>query len=108
MADLLLKISSLQGSLPATQQAVAGYILQRADDIPFLSIHELARAAKVIVATVSRFARAMGYRGLKDFKAQLGRTKRPVIGGIYEPIQHADNDQTIIAKVFSGNQRSME
>jgi RpiR family transcriptional regulator, carbohydrate utilization regulator len=108
MADLLLKISSLQASLPTTQQAVAGYILQHADDIPFLSIHELARAAKVSVATVSRFARAMGYRGLKDFKAQLGRTKRPVIDSIYEPIGQADDDQAIIAKVFAGNQRSLE
>ena len=108
MATLLLKIRSLQKSLPATQRAVADYILRHPDDVPFLPIHELARAAGVSVATISRFARGMGYRGLKDFKAQLGRAKPPTMGGIYESIRGTDDDEKIITKVFAGNARSLE
>ena len=60
MADILIRIRSLSGSFSAAQKQLAGYVIANSEDIPFLSVHELANAAGVSVASISRFARAVG------------------------------------------------
>ena len=108
MADTLLKIRSLYESLSPTQRQLADYILDHGDDIPFLSVHGLARAAGVSVATISRFARDVGHHSFKEFKTQLGKDSLSSVTGIYRAITPDDSDEDIIEKVFLGNIKSLE
>ncbi|OHB85944.1 MAG: hypothetical protein A2V98_03760 [Planctomycetes bacterium RBG_16_64_12] len=108
MASALIKIKALYDSLSQAHRRLADYILRNGDDIPFLSVHELARVAGVSAASISRFARTIGYRSFKDFKTQLGKDSLSSFNGIYEAITPRDNDEEVIEKVFLGNIRSLE
>ena len=100
MADTLITIRSLYESLSRTQRRLADYILENGDEIPFLSSHDMARAAGVSVPTISRFARAIGHDSFKDFRTRLGKDSRSSFEGIYRAITPGDSDRDIIQKVF--------
>ncbi len=108
MSSELLRIKSLKNSMSPTFQQLAQYILDHSDDVPFLSVHELARRAEVSVATVSRFSDSLGYESFKLFKTQLGKDSLFSFADIFEGIKSGDKDGEIIEKVFKGNIRSME
>jgi RpiR family transcriptional regulator, carbohydrate utilization regulator len=108
MADTLILIRSLYESLSGTQRQLADHILDHGDEIPFQSVHELARAAGVSVATISRFARAIGHDSFKEFKTRLGKDSRSSFPGIYQAIKPGDSDEDIIQKVFLGNITSLQ
>ncbi len=108
MAGLRTRIKSLYNSFSSAQQRVADHVLSQGQDIPFLSVHELAAATGVSVASVSRFARELGYARYKDFKTALGKDSLSAVETVYESIAPDDTDQRIIEKVFAGNIRSLE
>ena len=111
MADVLIRIKSLQKSFPATQRQLADYIVQHPDEVPFLSVHELSELAGVSVATISRFARTIGYDTYKSFKNDLGRDSMASpdgFGGIHQAVHSSDDDETVIEKVFQGNVTSLK
>ncbi|HUS95862.1 MAG TPA: MurR/RpiR family transcriptional regulator [Hyphomicrobiaceae bacterium] len=108
MSNALITIKSLYESLSQTQRLLADYVLDHGEEIPFLSVHELAQLAEVSVATISRFARVIGYDSFKDFKTQLGKDSLASFDGIYQAIAPSDGDDSIIEKVFLGNIKSLE
>ena len=108
MANPLILIRSLYESLSRTQRQLADYILDNGDEIPFLSVHDLADAAGVSVATISRFARSIGYESFKEFKRTLGKDSLASFNGIYQAITPDDSDEDLIDKVFRGNMASLE
>ena len=108
MTDTLILIRSLYESFSGTQRQLADYILDHNDDIPFQSVRELACAAGVSVATISRFARTLGHDSFKEFKMRLGKDSQTSFSGIYRPITSSDSDEDIIQKVFLGNITSLE
>ena len=108
MAAVLIEVRSLQGSLGQAQKRFADYVLSNSAEIPFLSVHELAHASGVSVASISRFARAAGYKNFKEFKTQLGKDALSSFDAIYQAISPKDTDQDVIEKVFTGNIRSLE
>lgn len=57
--------------LPPQQRAIAEYILDHLQTVPFLSIPELARRIGVSEATVVRFAQRIGYAGFAELKMKL-------------------------------------
>jgi RpiR family carbohydrate utilization transcriptional regulator len=110
MGNVLVKIKSLRGSFPVTQRRLADYVAQYPEEVPFLSVRELGRRATVSVATISRFARSVGYRSYKQFKTELGKdglAPANGLGGMYRAIGPADSDETVIEKVFHGNVTSL-
>lgn len=108
MANVLITIRSLHDRLSQTHKQLADYILTNSEDVPFLSVHELARSAGVSVASISRFARTVGYHSFKDFKVQLGKDSLPTFTSMYQAITPEDSDEQIIEKVFRGNITSLE
>lgn len=56
------------------QRALAEYFVRNAQRIPYLSIDEIAADAGTSTATVSRFAKLVGYRSLKELKGELRET----------------------------------
>ena len=108
MADMLVRIKSLSASFSAAQKQLAQYVTAHHEDTPFISVHELAEAAGVSVASISRFARAVGCANFKEFKTQLGKDSLSSSNNIYQAISPKDNESDIIDKVFSGNIKSLE
>lgn len=58
-------------SLPPQQRAVAEWFLEHLDEVPFLSVPELARRAGASDATVVRFCQNLGYEGFATLKGDL-------------------------------------
>ena len=108
MVAAVIKIKSLSGSFSAAQKHLADYIVANSSEVPFLSVRELAQEAGVSTASVSRFARTIGYKSFRDFKIQIGKDSLSPVSSIYRAISRRDSDEDIIDKVFSGNVRSLE
>src|SRR5262245_61532969 len=57
--------------LSPTQRRVAEYVLRQYQDVAFMSVAELAKAAKVSPAGVVRFATSLDFDGYPEFKRAL-------------------------------------
>jgi len=110
MSAELVKIKSMRNSFSDARKRLADYILLKGDEMLLLSVHDLARGAGVSVATVSRFAHALGYESFKDFRAQISKDSLTLnsFKNIYQAITPDDTDKDIIGKAFSGNIKSLE
>jgi DNA-binding MurR/RpiR family transcriptional regulator len=62
-AVLLVRVSALLPSLPPSERAVGGYLVDNPSDSAQLTISELASAVGVSQASVSRFCRSVGLSG---------------------------------------------
>lgn len=56
------------GELSILERKVANYLLKHEDKLQKLDIADIAKATDVSKATVVRFCKALGFKGLKDFK----------------------------------------
>ena len=69
--DFRNRIRERYEHLPRQQQLVAGYLVDHIQEVPFLSIPELADRSGASEATVVRFAKRVGYTGFSDLKVAL-------------------------------------
>jgi len=58
------------GSLARRERDVARFFVERAEDVPFMSASQIAKATGVGAATVVRTAQALGYSGLPEVKRE--------------------------------------
>ena len=72
--DIISKMRSLMGSFPKREQLVADLVLANLEQISFFSQREIAQAADVSVATVSRFCTSIGCEGFRDFQIRLAQS----------------------------------
>jgi len=108
MSGALVKIGSLCTSLPKAERRVADYVLKHPERVPFLTISELARAARVSVASVSRLPKKLGYTSFQEFKIDVAQEPAADVNDIYQAVRKRDSDEDVIRKVFRGNIRSLE
>jgi RpiR family carbohydrate utilization transcriptional regulator len=108
MSKAAIRLRSMLASLSGMERRLAEYILAQQDRVPFLSVYQIASAGGVSVATVSRLARKLGYRGLKDFKVELARSLNSGASYFYQEIRADDSETDLIEKVFFGNIKSLE
>ncbi|MFH1475876.1 MAG: MurR/RpiR family transcriptional regulator [Verrucomicrobiota bacterium] len=105
-------VAMINARLPAFSRAekqVAAYIRAHLEKAPLLSVHALAAASGVSVASVSRMARKIGYPGFNEFRVGLAREiPPPPISTIYRAIAANDSGRTVLQKVFAGNIRSLQ
>ncbi len=100
MAGALRRLAA-SGS-PA-EQRLASLVLDDAAAASVAPIHELANRAGVSEPTVTRFCRALGSEGLRDFKLRLAEIN--AIGGFAmfpEPVMRSPSDERIVASVRAG------
>jgi DNA-binding MurR/RpiR family transcriptional regulator len=69
--NLLLSIQLNYNQFTRTEKKIADYVLQNAQDVPFMSITELAEGCGVAEASVHRFCRTLQIKGYQNFKMQL-------------------------------------
>ena len=108
MSGASLKLKSLYNNLSKTERSLADFILANIERMPFLSVYEMAEAAHVSVATVSRLVRKVGYGNLKNFKVEIARDTASPNNYFYQQIKPSDSEDTLIDKVFLGNIKSLQ
>jgi len=109
--NILIKIREMKISLTPVERLVAEYILANTEDIPHLSIKNLAQASKTSDASVLRFCKTMGYSGYRSFivsiSASLG-SRDEEQKDQYTDIQPGDDLSIIIANISRNNIKSIE
>lgn len=68
--SMFLRIESQLSDLSSKLQSLGRYILANRHQVAFLTIRQLASAAEVSEATITRFVNYFGYRGYTDFLAE--------------------------------------
>ncbi|MBO2945477.1 MurR/RpiR family transcriptional regulator [Paenibacillus sp. F411] len=109
--NILIKIRDMRDSLTPVERLVGDYILENKEEIPHLSIKELAQASKTSDASVLRFCKTMGYSGYRNFivsiSASLGSLDEDTKAQ-YTDIQPGDDLSIIISNISLNNCKSIE
>jgi RpiR family transcriptional regulator, carbohydrate utilization regulator len=108
MAAVITEIRMIYDSLGDAEKHVAGFILKNKRQVPFQSIHSLANASEVSVASVSRLTKRLGYAGYKEFKIKLAEDMASPVSAVYAEITPKDSDKEISEKIFGGSIKSLE
>lgn len=107
--DIISQIKDFYSDLRPAERRVASVVL---DDVRFAvdaSNAELARRAEVSEPTVTRFCRAIGCEGVRDFKLKLAQSL--VVGALYltKPASaSADNGMPFWSAVFNEARQALE
>lgn len=109
--NILIKIRDMKDSLTPVEKVVAEYVLANLEEIPHLSIKNLAQLTKTSDASVLRFCKTMGYTGYRSFivsiSASLGSMEDEQKDQ-YTDIQPGDDLNTIISNISRNNSKSIE
>ncbi|MFD2114599.1 MurR/RpiR family transcriptional regulator [Paenibacillus yanchengensis] len=109
--NILIKIREMRDSFTPVERMVGDYILENTEEIPHLSIKELAQGSKTSDASVLRFCKTMGYSGYRQFivsiSASLG-SRDEDIKAQYTDIRPGDELSTIISNISLNNMKSIE
>lgn len=108
--DAFEKISNAYYHLTSAEKKVADYVIIHQRDTQYMSISELAEACGVAEATVSRFARRLGYKGFNAFKLAVanttaGRSSSNPLSGEISP---EDSVADMCQKLYAANVNAME
>ncbi|QAY67004.1 MurR/RpiR family transcriptional regulator [Paenibacillus protaetiae] len=109
--NILIKIRDMKLSLTPVERMVADFILDNLEEVPLLSVKELATQSKTSDASVLRFCKTMGYSGYRSFivsiSASLGSMDEEQKNQ-YTDIQPGDSLSTIITNISHNNSKSIE
>jgi len=72
--DIISRITELFIELSSVEKRIAQFILDEADAVTALPIAELARQANVSQASITRFAKTLGCRDVRDLKVKLAQS----------------------------------
>ncbi len=108
--DAFEKISNAYYHLTSAEKKVADYVIIHQRGTQYMSISELAESCGVAEATVSRFARRLGYKGFNAFKlavanATAGRSSGNPLSGEIAP---EDSVADMCQKLYAANVDAME
>lgn len=66
-------IRRVRPQLSCAENRVASFVLANVDEVPQLSVREIARGSGTSTATVSRFIRHVGYQSFSDLRLAIAR-----------------------------------
>jgi len=69
--DIEKKVSSIYSSLSAKHRKVADFALENIYKIPLMTVQDISEATNVSVASVVRFAKAIGYESFNEFRDEI-------------------------------------
>ncbi|WP_410771893.1 MurR/RpiR family transcriptional regulator [Fontibacillus sp. BL9] len=108
MGKTLLSIRSHLNGLTKTEQKVAHFILEHAQDVIYHSVTELAERADVGETTVLRLCRKLKFQGFQDFKLSLAQDLVKPSDRLYNEVTEEDDASTLNRKVISMHIRALE
>lgn len=101
--SIILKIRSIYDSLTKAEKKVADVVLDKADEIIYDSITELAEKCNVGETTIIRFCRKIGLSGYQEFKLLLARDLVVPEENLHENISANDDLETLVQKIAADN-----
>ena len=100
MSDLLAVMRERSASLSQAQRQVAVAMLHDPEFALHANVDALARRAEVSPPTVTRFCRALGYSGLREFKLRLAQTLALGKSTLHRAVKGDDDMQAVAHKVL--------
>ena len=110
-SNIFIKLRELRSSMTPIEQAILEYILENRDEIPLLSIKELAKRSRTSDASVLRFCKTLGYRGYRDFIVAVSASLASSASSEqseYTDIRPGDDLATIIDNISFTNCKSIQ
>lgn len=104
--NLILKIQSVYNQFTKAEKKVADYCLAHKNEVPYLSITELADACQVGDTSVYRFCRTLELEGYQEFKMRFSLSQ----GSSQNPVSaEYDNDQndSLSKRLLSAHQNAI-
>ena len=95
--SLITRINSYYDNLSKSDQAISNYLIENMDTAARLSIQEFAKNTKVSTATISRFAKKIGFDSFQDLKLAIHSSE----------LSPEDSYKDILAKNFTSNISSL-
>lgn len=95
-----VKIKRVYDSLNSAERKAAEFILHNPRSVVEMGIADVARAAGCSTATLSRFARRIGYGNYREFRTALEPATEPGGGSFYPDVKPSDDYPDILRKVF--------
>jgi RpiR family carbohydrate utilization transcriptional regulator len=100
VSDLLAVMRERSASLSQAQRQVAVAMLHDPEFALHANVDALARRAEVSPPTVTRFCRALGYSGLREFKLRLAQTLALGKSTLHRAVKGDDDMQAVAHKVL--------
>lgn len=106
-SDIQHTITTFYQDLSHSEKKIADYLLHHQELAAKSSIQELSQATDLSTATISRFAKRLGYHSFPELKIALSMpTNDPK--ELFSDFSSQDDSLTLAKKVFSANIRSLE
>lgn len=107
MIDFKSSIKSHYDTLSRSEKSIADFMTAQPLSASKMSIQEVSAATATSVATLSRFAKHIGYQSYQELKFSLAQVeKKQEI--LFETLTPDDSVLTVSQKVFSANIHSLE
>ena len=100
VGDLLVAMRESSASLSQAQRQVAAAMLDDPEFALHANVDALARRAGVSPPTITRFCRALGYSGLREFKLRLAHTLAVGKSTLHRAVKGGDDMQAVTHKVL--------
>lgn len=113
-SELILLMETRYGDMRASEQKAADYVIQHFDEMPQMTLGDLAKKCNVSQPTVLRMIRAVGFTGFKEFRyaviTELARTEKemqiaPLYGYSFKKEDHLED---IPGKIVTTTAKMME
>lgn len=114
--DILQRLAEDSSGYSKRQKAIAKYIIENSEAVPFMTAQMLSRAAQVSESSIVRFSRQLGYSGYSQLRRALQQLLKEKLSSVNEAAAEPDElMQTVEAGKLSlksimtvQNQRALE
>ena len=101
IVDLKFKLNTLTSS----ERIIADFVIHNSQNVPMMTIQDLAYSCNVSKPTVSRFAKNIGFESYRDFCNNLLISENETNNSamVYNDISECDSVDKLCDKVFANN-----
>ena len=105
--SLITRINSYYDNLSKSDQAISNYLIKNMDSAAHLSIQDFAKNVQVSTATISRFAKKIGFDSFQDLKLAIHSTEKFKSDNFFSELSPRDSYKDILTKNFTSNTLSL-
>src|SRR5690606_3831252 len=97
------RLITMRDRLSPTYRRIADFIIAHTEEIIYMSVTEVAKAADARDGSVVGLCRLVGTKGFQDLKISLARQLVEPVQFIHEDLQRDDRIRTVTEKIFNSN-----
>lgn len=107
MRTLVSRINSYYDGLSKADQKISDFLLENIDSAARLSIQEFAEEISVSTATISRYAKKIGFNSFQELKLAIHATDQKQENNFFSELSPDDSNMDILNKSFKSNISSL-